>query len=474
MKKNSILLLLLFAAKLGMGQALATTNTGVLYISSSSDILYAGSDFTNNSSSALTNNGQLYIKGNLANNQSSMAVGTGTLYLNGASAQNVSGAQPFKTYHLNTNNSAGITLNNNLSVSGVHTFVNGVITTSATPNYLIYEAGSSYTGDADSRHVHGWVKKFGTTNFTFPVGTGTIERAAGITNLSASSEINATYRQPTNNIYNLQGPLVQVQDKEYWQIDRISGGTAQIALNWDNSKVAFPPTVVADVRVAYYNSSLWTSVGGTGTGNMYTTGSVTSNAVNAFGPFTFGFVSIPLPLDFINFTADRKDNYTRLNWTTAHEQNTDHFIVERSNDAVQFYDVTQVASRKSVNNESYSSNDYTAIGNVAYYRIRSVDIDGKEKLSAIISVKATNTGNLLTLVANPVHDQAVLAASSELNGMFDYRVYSINGKLMQEGNLVIQNGGQYTLLLKGSFDPGTYTLEVTNKLESFRYKLVVQ
>jgi hypothetical protein len=473
MKKNLLLLSLLFACKLVMSQT-AATNTGILYVTGSSDILFAGSDFTNNSGSALTNNGQLYIKGNLTNNQSAMAIGTGTLYLNGSSAQSVNGSQSFKTYHLNTNNGAGITLNNNLSVSGIHTFASGIITTSATPNYLVYEAGSSYTGDADSRHVNGWVKKFGTTNFAFPVGTATIERTAGITNLSVSSEINAIYRQPTTNIYNLQGPLVQVQDKEYWQIDKISGGTAQIALNWDNSKVTFPPVLVTDIRVAYYTGSLWTNQGGSATGSYLTTGSVTSNVVGSFGPFTFGFVSIPLALDLINFTAERKANYTRLNWTTAHEQGVDHFTIERSDDAVQFYGITKVTARNTGNAESYSSNDYAPIRNIAYYRLRSVDINGKEKLSAIVSVKAENSGNLLTLVINPVHDQVILAASSELNGVFDYRLHAIDGKLMQEGNLTIQNGGQYTLSLKGNFEPGTYTLEVSNKIENFRYKLVVR
>src|SRR5258705_7547700 len=141
MKKYSLLLLISFAARLAIAQT-AATNTGILYITGSSDILYAGSDFTNNSGSALTNNGQLYIKGNLSNAQSAMAVGTGTLYLNGTSAQAVNGTQTFKTYNLNTNNNAGITLNNNLSVNGAHTFAGGLITTSATPNYLVYEAGS--------------------------------------------------------------------------------------------------------------------------------------------------------------------------------------------------------------------------------------------------------------------------------------------------------------------------------------------
>jgi len=47
------------------------------------------------------------------------------LYLNGTSAQSISGTQAFKTLNFVSNNSAGITLNNDLSVSGIHTFYRG-------------------------------------------------------------------------------------------------------------------------------------------------------------------------------------------------------------------------------------------------------------------------------------------------------------------------------------------------------------
>ncbi|MBK7124179.1 MAG: hypothetical protein IPH68_16205 [Chitinophagaceae bacterium] len=143
-------------------------NTGILYLGSSADTIYINGNLINSSTAALSNNGILQVKQNLVNDQASMPAGTGSLYLNGTVAQTVSGSQVFKTYDLITNNAGGITLTNNLSTSGVHTFTAGLITTSATPNYMIYEAGSTYTGSSDSRHVNGWVKKTGSTDFAFP------------------------------------------------------------------------------------------------------------------------------------------------------------------------------------------------------------------------------------------------------------------------------------------------------------------
>ena len=150
-----ILAVLFFVSLISRAQV-NLQNTGILYSTGSSDILYINGDFTNTSAASLTNNGSLYVRQNLTNDQVFASIGNGTLYLNGTAAQSVNGLQTFKTYNLTTNNMAGITLNNNLSVANSHAFTAGLITTSATPNYLIYEAGSSYSGDNDSRHVNGW------------------------------------------------------------------------------------------------------------------------------------------------------------------------------------------------------------------------------------------------------------------------------------------------------------------------------
>jgi len=451
------------------------TNTGTLYISTSSDILHVTGDFTNNSGSALTNNGNLYVKQNLSNSQSAMAVGTGTLYLNGTSAQTVSGSQPFKTYNFVSNNSSGITLNNNLSVSGTHTFTSGLITTSATPNYLIYEAGSSYSGDADTKHVNGWVKKIGNTNFTFPVGDNTYERNIAL-NISASSEFNVKYSTPTpnTNLSDLQAPLVSIDANEYWIINQISGGSASVAMNWDDSKVAFPNWNLSDIRVVSYNGSQWTDAGGSATGNTATQGNITSNSVSSFSRFTFGSVTVPLPLMLINFSAKYMGSYTALSWITVEEQNVKHFIVERSDDGNRFYPITQLPARNSGNSENYSTSDNTPINHIAYYRLRSVDIDVREQLSRVVVITVLNKNNSLDLAGNPVHNKIALLASVDLNGSFNYTISNMSGQILQQDNLVIQHGGRYEFSLGEHILPGIYSLTVSNRQQSFHYIVVVK
>ncbi len=471
--KSTIVPLLLLCSCFRLDAQQAMNNRGNLQIHAGATLAGFG-NFTNTSTGALVNNGTLYVKGTLTNDQASMSAGSGTLHLNGNSAQAVSGSQSFKTNNLNTNNSAGITLNNNLSIAGIHTYTAGIITTSATPNYLVYEAGSSYSGDNDSRHVNGWVKKFGSTNFIFPVGNGTVERTVALNSLSSNSEFNVKYFASTPNAYQLQSPLSSVDVSEYWSIQKASGGSASVAMNWNYSKVYFPNYIIADIRVAGYNGSLWTNNGGTASGSAATTGTITSNSISSFNLFTFGSVTYVLPLSVLNFGATRINDHTAISWTTQSENRADHFEVERSDDGVIFYKITNVTARNSGLTEKYIANDYAAINRIAYYRLKAVDKDGKSVLSRIAIVTVGDDNNILTLLINPVHDQILLMAGSQVNGMYNYSIHSMNGQLVQEGKLNIQGSRQYTIPLTRVYDKGAYSLEVTNGLERFRYKLMIQ
>ncbi len=474
MKRKLIILFFLALSGSTMAQN-AMNNNGNLQIHSGTSITAFGS-VTNASSGVLVNNASFYVKGNLTNDQASMAVGTGTLYLNGTSAQTVNGAQTFKTNNLETNNSAGFTLNNNLSVSGTHTFASGLIASSATPNYLVYEAGSSHTGSTDSRHVTGWVKKHGNTAFTFPVGDATYQRTAAISNLSASSEINCFYNTPTSNTINLFSPLAKVKANEYWQIDKVSGGTAQITLNWDHSKMAMDNVLLADIVVGHYTGGNWTDAGGAGsaTGNVTTTGSITSTAVSSFSPFTIGYRSFPVPLKLISFTAERRSGISYLRWITDNEQNVSHFDVQRSFNAVNYSSIGDVAARNSGFRDQYNFEDPSYFKGFAWYRIRSVDIDGKFSYSRIAVVSEADLQSGSFVVMNPVRTAITVFNKTGEDGVFDYRLFNSAGQLKLRGNVSMVSNGGAVLSLPAQTAAGIYILELVNEKTQFRQKLLVE
>ncbi|MEO6316285.1 MAG: T9SS type A sorting domain-containing protein [Chitinophagaceae bacterium] len=448
-------------------------NNGTLYVSNSSAILFVNGTFTNASGAAFTNNGSLYVKQNLINDQAGMAVGTGTLYLNGSAGQTLSGAQLFSTFNLVTNNASGITLNTDLRVNGLHTFSAGVITTSATPNYLLYEAGASYTGDGDTKHVNGWVRKTGATAFIFPLGNGVVERTVATTGLSGATVFNALYAGATTNTGNLATPLITVDPYEYWTVNKVSGGTAAIIMNWNNAKVTMPPYALADIRVANYITGNWTQVGGTATGNVTSTGTITSNSLSSFGAFTFGSISFALPVNLVQFSAYKNNGYGVVNWSTSDEINVDHYEIQRSDDGVVYYTAGMIAARNIASLQQYEFSDGKRLNDITYYRLRSVDADGKSKLSKVVKVTDNNGTGVFMAASNPVRN-SVRITIKNLSGVFEYRINTISGQTIQRGTIKMPAAGMYDIYLSSAVKTGIYLLEIQKTGFRFTEKLLVQ
>lgn len=471
MNKKILPALLLFVSGLAKAQQ-AVTNFGNLQIYTGTTVTSFG-NLANNSTGVLINNGDLYLRANITNDQASMSAGAGTLYLDGGSAQILNGAQTFSTFRLVTNNTAGITLNNNLRVTDLHTFTNGVITTSAT-NFMVYEAGSSYTGDADARHVNGWVKKLGSTSFAYPIGNGTYERKITLASLSVASEYNVRHRTTSPNYNSVQYPLLLADRYEYWDVNRVSGGTAVLNMNWDNSKISFPDFVLADIRASYYNGSIWTDQGGSASGNVYTTGSISSNTISTFGTFSFASVGWTLPLKFISVSADRQQADVQVEWTTAQEYNVDRFEIERSGANSDFRAIGTVSALNIGNGGKYAYTDRLPLPGTAWYRIKGLDKDGQLTYSEIAVIGANSADAYFKVLNNPATEAIMVSASATYTGAYIYELYSNAGQLMQKGNINLSAYGITRIPLSHKIIPGAYILQVHNEEHRLTDKIVVK
>jgi hypothetical protein len=103
-----------------------------------------------------------------------------------------------------------------------------------------------------------------------------------------------------------------------------------------------------------------------------------------------------LPLTLTSFTATRingSDGYTRVRliWETAQESNTSHFLVERSNDLINFY--TTVMRVPAAGNSSmpitYTYYDSFPTNGDNLYRLKMVDLDNSFTFSPYRLVRLT-------------------------------------------------------------------------------------
>src|SRR3989337_2085051 len=113
-------------------------------------------------------------------------------------------------------NNGNLQIHTGASVSGFGSF-NNTSTAALVNNGNLYIKG-------DIRHVNGWVKKMGSSDFIFPVGDETVERTVALSSLSANSEFNAKYFANTPFPYQLQDPVREVTQPEYWAVNKVSVG----------------------------------------------------------------------------------------------------------------------------------------------------------------------------------------------------------------------------------------------------------
>lgn len=102
-------------------------------------------------------------------------------------------------------------------------------------------------------------------------------------------------------------------------------------------------------------------------------------------------VITPLPVELKAFSGRWANGAAELNWSTASEKNSQHFVVERSTgQEVAFRAVGQVAAAgTSTNSLNYQLRDAEAGAQgaaILYYRLRQVDADGKQVFSPVVSV----------------------------------------------------------------------------------------
>lgn len=110
---------------------------------------------------------------------------------------------------------------------------------------------------------------------------------------------------------------------------------------------------------------------------------------------------IILPITGLDLQVKLSGNTAIIDWRTLTETNTRHFEVERSQDGIQFSKVATVsAAGNSSSPRSYQAQDFLSVEGVYYYRIKTVDMDGKYQYSGVKSV-VYSSGNTMVVGPNP-------------------------------------------------------------------------
>lgn len=169
-------------------------------------------------------------------------------------------------------------------------------------------------------------------------------------------------------------------------------------------------------------------------------------------------ITCPLGAEYAYFKTEKMDRDVLISWKTLYETNVDHFRVEHSLDAADFTAIASVTAIGSGSN-SYAVTDKNMLPGTVYYRIISVDKNGSEEYSQILSV-SDNEVKGLSVVPNPTNGYFNAITEVPSTDVYELEIIDESGKSVMKKMLSLERGliqipfhlvsesGVYTLIIK--------------------------
>lgn len=215
-------------------------------------------------------------------------------------------------------------------------------------------------------------------------------------------------------------------------------------------------------------------------------GGTTSGSVNDadrmysiwFKNFSYSTPLKVLPVKLVSFDATLNNkNKVDLSWITATEINVNQFVVQKSTDGVNYSDAGLVfAVGNSTQNVNYKFSDDISNVNatVIYYRLCSVDNDGKTSYSEVrvirISKQGENTVGIITY-PNPVSNQLqITVPTTWQNKKVSFELFNANGQMVKRTDN--SNSSQTETINVNELGRGLYIVRVSCNGETAQQKII--
>jgi hypothetical protein len=170
------------------------------------------------------------------------------------------------------------------------------------------------------------------------------------------------------------------------------------------------------------------------------------------------FYIAPLPVHFLNFTADAKDeNEISLEWTTADNDERVMFTVQRSVDGSVWDDLKNIPGVVSYSTKKYQYTDHIAsVDKRFFYRIKMTLFSGAALYTRIVLAK-TRAQDVFNLFPNPAKNEIFVSCSLNEN----IELFCINGEKVK---VYLEKISTNQVKINTSFlKPGFYVVKVGDK-----------
>lgn len=178
----------------------------------------------------------------------------------------------------------------------------------------------------------------------------------------------------------------------------------------------------------------------------------------------------PLPIELISFSGSCTD-FVTLNWTTATELNTSHYIVEKTINGTDWILVQSIdAVGNSSVQQTYSIKDEDRRGSdqPIYYRLSSVDNDGSVHVYNAISVICKGDAIDWSVYPSPSSDFVTISIVSDELMNNEICFYDMNGKIIKHVDAMIVDGMNAIYVDVKDLANGVYFIQMKDTNKGFK------
>jgi hypothetical protein len=200
-------------------------------------------------------------------------------------------------------------------------------------------------------------------------------------------------------------------------------------------------------------------------------------SVQSFSSFFVDGGLSALPLEFLSFKAEKNSSHIILNWTVLQEATIEKFEVQRSNNGISFNTIGEQQQHERLTTTSlawqYRFTDKTPAPGLIYYRVKMIDVNGKQVFSKVVSLNAGEpyTG-ALSVYPNPVLKNCVIRMPVSVT-MVAITLYNSSGAIIKKLPRQSLANGVCTLDMQAE-SAGIYMLQVNDGRNNYQYKLIKQ
>ena len=170
-----------------------------------------------------------------------------------------------------------------------------------------------------------------------------------------------------------------------------------------------------------------------------------------------------LPVIFTSLKGYLHGAYINVEWKVDNEINMKRYYIEKSTNGILF---TSIGIKEVAANNRASSvyvfEDKNPAGGYNYYRIKSMDINGKTEYTNVIKVFINNMKQEISIFPNPVTDGMIsLLFTNQPEGKYGIRLLNITGQIILSKQIK-HTKGNTTETIKWNYRPahGLYHLEI--------------